>query len=165
MADRSLSIEDIRESKLYTPSNTIPRLGSDASYVALRETAKLTRDTSNAKQKKQRHKATKKPRNLHKQKKPLTSTSSHTHNKHTRCSGLCIHRFVQFLVLFLSVSALAIVILMILGVVRPYPGEMNVFLTNFTQLMILSHCTELSEGVCFYLSVKMHFNTSFIQVI
>ncbi|XP_027058656.1 collectin-12-like isoform X3 [Pocillopora damicornis] len=117
MAGRSTSIEDIHESKLYTPSDTRHRLSFDSSYVALKQTANLKPGNSNAKPKKHRQKTAKKLQN-----RSLTSVSNHDHNKNTRCSKLCIHRIVQYLVLFLSISALVIVILMIRGVVGVYPG-------------------------------------------
>ncbi|XP_022786261.1 collectin-12-like [Stylophora pistillata] len=117
MAGRSASIEDIRESKLYTPSDTKLRLSSDSSYVALRQTTNLKTGNYNAKPKKHGQKRAKKMQN-----RSLTSASNRDHNKNTRCHGLCIHRIVQYLVLVLSISALAIVILMVVGVVVPYSG-------------------------------------------
>lgn len=131
MAGRSASIEDIRESKLYTPSDTKLRLSSDSSYVALRQTTNLKTGNYNAKPKKHGQKRAKKMQN-----RSLTSASNRDHNKNTRCHGLCIHRIVQYLVLVLSISALAIVILMVVGVVVPYPGGLTVFLINFWQLSI-----------------------------
>lgn len=122
MADRSQLSTD-RESKLYTASNTRPRLGSDSSYVALRETAKLKQgirsSNSNARQKKDRRKPAKRPEKLNKENTSAKPSSSHFHNKHTCTNGLCIHRLIQFLVVIFSVCALAIVILMILGVLGP----------------------------------------------
>lgn len=131
MAGRSTSIEDIHESKLYTPSDTRHRLSFDSSYVALKQTANLKPGNSNAKPKKHRQKTAKKLQN-----RSLTSVSNHDHNKNTRCSKLCIHRIVQYLVLFLSISALVIVILMIRGVVGVYPGEILVLLINILELRI-----------------------------
>lgn len=110
MADRSLSTEGNRESKLYKPSNTRPRLGSDSSYVVLRETAKCKQGGQ---------KSTKRQERSTKRNRSGRPHPNHSHNKNGCCSRLCIHRLLQFLVLFFSVCALTLVILMILGILGP----------------------------------------------
>ena len=115
MADRSLSPEDDHESKLYTASNNRPRLGSDSSYVALRETARLKQGV---RKKKERQKPAKGQEKRGKDNRSVKPNPRHFPNTEC-CSGLCIHRLLQFLVLFLSVCALAVIILMILGILGP----------------------------------------------
>ena len=117
MADRSqLSTKDNRESKVYKPSNTRPRLSSDSSYVVLRDTAKLKKGI---RKKKERRKAAKGQEKSVKGNKPGKLNPGHPHNKQECSGGLCIHRLLQFLVLFFSVCALTLVILMILGILGP----------------------------------------------
>lgn len=115
MADRSLSLEGNRESKLHTASNNRPRLGSDSSYVALRETAKVKQG---ARKKKEGQKRAKGQEKRSKDNRSVKPNPSHLPNTEC-CSGLCIHRLLQFLVLFLSLCALTIIILMILGILGP----------------------------------------------
>ena len=135
MADRSLSTEETHESKLYKPSNTRPRLGSDSSYVVLRETAKLSKG---GQKKKGRRKTVRWQEKPSKENRPGKPKSNHSHNKHDCSNGLCIHRLLQFLVLFFSVCALTLVILMILGILGPErcpacknTGEVTVLLINW----------------------------------
>lgn len=133
MADRSLSPDDSIESKQYKSSNTRPRLSSDTSYVVLRETAKLKQGVRKNNEGQKTGKRQEKPSKENRPGKP-----SHFHNKHECSSGLCIHRLLQFLVLFFSVCALTLVILIILGILGPdrcpackNPGEVIVLLINF----------------------------------
>lgn len=133
MADRSLSPDDSIESKQYKSSNTRPRLSSDTSYVVLRETAKLKQGVRKNNEGQKTGKRQEKPSKENRPGKP-----SHIHNKLECSSGLCIHRLLQFLVLFFSVCALTLVILIILGILGPdrcpackNPGEVIVLLINF----------------------------------
>lgn len=135
MADGSLPTEDNRESKLYKPSNSRPRLSSDSSYVVLRETAKCKQG---GRKNKKRQKTTKGQERSTKGNRPGRLHANHLHNKKGCCSRLCIHRLLQFLVLFFSVCALTLVILMILGILGPErcpacknAGKVIVLLINF----------------------------------
>ena len=115
MADRSVTPEDDRESKLYIASNNKPRLGSGSSYVTLRETAKIKQG---ARKKNERQKPAKGKEKRHKDNRSVKPNPSHFPNTQC-CSGLCIHRLLQFLVLFLSVCSLTIIVLMTLGILGP----------------------------------------------
>lgn len=115
MADRELTPEGDRESKPYIASSNRPRLGSDSSYVTLRETAKIKQGV---RKKNERQKTAKAKERRRQDNRSVKANPSHFSNTHC-CSGLCIHRLLQFLVLFLSVCSLTIIILMILGILGP----------------------------------------------
>jgi len=115
MADRSLTPEGDRESKLCTVSNNRPRLGSDSSYVTLRETAKIKHGI---RKKNDRQKPSKGQEKRSKDNRSVKPNPSHLPNTEC-CNGLCIHRLLQFLVLLVSVCSLTIIILMILGILGP----------------------------------------------
>ena len=112
MSDNVPSTENNRESK-----QNRARADSTSSYVVLRETAKLKRGINspknNAKETKQPQKRGRKQEKLKRDKGQVESRSNKC------CQGLCFHRLLQFLVLFFSVAALALVILMVLGVLGP----------------------------------------------
>ena len=115
MDDRSGTPEGDRESKLYIASNDKPRLGSDSSYVTLRETAKIKQGV---RKKNERQKPAKGKERRRKDNSSVKPNPSHFPNTPC-CSGLCIHRLLQFLVLFLSVCSLTVIILMTLGILGP----------------------------------------------
>lgn len=116
MADRFLTPEGDRELKLRTASNNRPRLGSDSSYVTLRETAKIKHGI---RKKNDRQKPSKGQENrAGKDNSSVKPNPSHLPNTEC-CNGLCVHRLLQFLVLLVSVCSLTIIILMILGILGP----------------------------------------------
>lgn len=115
MADLSVTPEGDREPKLYMASNNKPRLDSDSSYVTLRETAKIKQGV---RKKNERQKPAKRKEKRRKDNRSVKPNPSHFPNTQC-CSGLCIHRLLQFLVLFLSVCSLTIIILMTLGILGP----------------------------------------------
>lgn len=116
MADNELTPEGDRESKLYIASNNRPRLGSDSSYVTLRETAKIKQGI----RKKNERQTPAKGKEKRREDGNRSVKGNPSHFPNTQCcSGLCIHRLLQFLVLFLSVCSLTIIILMILGILGP----------------------------------------------
>lgn len=115
MADRSLTHEGDRESKMRTASNNRPRLGSDSSYVTLRETAKIRHGIRKNNDRQEPAKGQEKRGKDNRSVKP---NPSHLPNTEC-CNGLCIHRLLQFLVLLVSVCSLTIIILMILGILGP----------------------------------------------
>ena len=115
MADRSLAPKVDRESKPYLASNNRPRLGSESSYVTLRETAKIKQGV---RKKNERQKPAKGQGKRGKENRYVKPNPSHFSSTEC-CNGLCIHRLLQFLVLFLSVCSLTIIILMILGILGP----------------------------------------------
>ncbi|XP_073248622.1 uncharacterized protein [Porites lutea] len=103
-----------------------PRADSNSSYVVLSETAKdkhgAYSSKSSAKEKKKRRK---KPKSVTGNCSRTVRTlndgyqiKSHLEH-HGCCHGLCYHRFLQFLVLFFSVAALTLVIVMVFGVLGP----------------------------------------------
>ena len=103
-----------------------PRADSNSSYVVLSETAKdkhgVYSSKSSAKEKKKRRK---KPKSVTGNCSRTVRTlndgyqiKSHLEH-HGCCHGLCYHRFLQFLVLFFSVAALTLGIVMVFGGLGP----------------------------------------------
>ena len=91
----------------------------------------LTRQKNDAKETKQPQKRGRKQEKLKRDKGTVESRNNKC------CQGLCFHRLLQFLVLFFSVAALALVILMVLGILGPdrcscnQKGELTVLLVGF----------------------------------
>ena len=140
----------------HDPKQHRTRVDSTSSYVVLRETATLNPGANssnrNAKQTKQRRKSAKKPEKSNREdvRNVTTVNRGHLHDKSqverptNKCShGLCYHRLLQFLVLFFSVAALGLVILIVLGVLGPdrcscsQKGELAVLLIIFTKCRVL----------------------------
>lgn len=112
MGDSVPSTENNREPKQHRT-----RADSTSSYVVLRETAKLKRGINSSKN---NAKETKQPRKRGRKQEKLKRDNGQVESRSNKCcQGLCFHRLLQFLVLFFSVAALTLVILMVLGVWGP----------------------------------------------
>ena len=126
MADYPPSVKTNWEAKQQVALPPRPRADSNSSYVVLSKTAKdkhaVYSSKSSAKEKEKRRK---KPKSVTGNYSRTVRTlndgyqiKSHL-ERHGCCHGLCYHRFLQFLVLFFSVAALTLVILMVFGVLGP----------------------------------------------
>ena len=143
------------EAKQRAASKPRERVDSTSSYVVLRETAKhkqgVNSSKGNAKETKKR-KTPKKEETSNRENRRNVTTSNRGHfqdkgrlEHRSCCRGLCFHRLLQFLVLFFSVAALALVILMVLGILGPADrchacnkeGELTVLLTIFSSVDVV----------------------------
>ena len=117
------------------PKQHRTRTNSTSSYVVLRETAKLKRGINSSKND---AKETKQPQKRGRKQEKLKRDKGTVESRNNKCcQGLCFHRLLQFLVLFFSVAALALVIVMVLGILGPdryscnQKGELTVLLIGF----------------------------------